>query len=257
MALNLAENLVEDAWQLHYQLAESLTSPLSKLLNVTIAMECISVGRVRWSEFLGTLKDPMLLCLADMPPLDGQLILEIQLPLAHQVVAKLLNSPLSKEKAASPPALTTAERVVLMQFVNLVLTAFTAEWKRIYPQVDTRFGALEDSAANLPKSYPNGTALLAEIELAMDVSTREKLRLCYPPDLLYAIQALPASPAKSDDKVRRSPIQPSSTSRSMSHAELLTAIEDLLEIYTHRIEGHLNQLEDKVDALSRKRGWRR
>ena len=63
MALNLAENLIEDAWQLHHQLAERLVALSSRMLNAAITMECTNIERVRWSEFLGRVKEPTLLCL--------------------------------------------------------------------------------------------------------------------------------------------------------------------------------------------------
>jgi flagellar motor switch protein FliM len=191
-----------------------------------------------------------------MPPLDGQVILEMHSLLALQVVTRLQNQISSKGEALVPRALTDVERITLMQFVNLVLTAFTAEWKQIYPKVDVDFGALADSVAKLPRTYLKGTALLADIELQIDGNAVGNLRFCYPPDLLYAIQSIPVLPAKSGHDATAPSPQPVSASPP-DNTKLLTAIEDLLETYVQRIEQRLSLLEEKVDALSKKRRGRR
>ena len=255
MALNLTENLIEDAWQLHHQLAERLTDPVSKLLKAKIEMECIGVEQIRWSEFLNFRKDRTLLCLINMRPLEGQLILEISPSVALQIVAQLLNYTVSKEEVATPRPLTSVERAILMQLVNLVLAAFAVEWKQVYPQVDIQFSALEDSPAKLSKAYPNGTALLADIEVEIDQRVQGNLRFCYPPELLRAIQSAPVSPPTSPAK-NSVEAMPSPVSKP-DVPELLSAIEDLFELYTHRVEQHLEMLEGKIDALSKKRGGRR
>ena len=249
MALNFAENLIEDAWQLHQQIAEQLVLPTSKLMKTEVAMECISVERIQWPEFLNTLKAPLLLCLIDMPPLEGHFILRIQPSLALHVTAKLLNYTLSKDEIAAPRALTHIEKITLMQFVNLILTTFTAEWRQVYPQVEVQFKTIADSVAKLPSSYLKGTALLTDIELVMDGQAHGVLRFCYPPDLVDSIQKASAPLAKSTD-------QTSPSSESIS-PELITAIDDLLQIYTQRIEERLDGLEKKIDLLSKRRGWRR
>ena len=45
MALNLAENPIEDAWQLHHQLAERLVALSSKMLNAAITMKALPISK--------------------------------------------------------------------------------------------------------------------------------------------------------------------------------------------------------------------
>ena len=249
MTLNLAENLIEDTWQLHHQISEKLALPTSKLMKTEVAMQCISVEKIQWPEFINTLSAPLLLCLIDMPPLAGQIILRIQPSLALHVTAKLLNYTLSEDEINAPRALTHIEKITLMQFVNLILMTFTAEWRQVYPQVEVQFKTIADSAAKLPNSQVKGTALLADIELIMGEITLGVFHFCYPPDLVDSIQKASAPLPKSVDQ-----IAPSSES---TNPELIAAIDDLLQIYTQRIEERLDGLEQKMDLLSKKRGWRR
>ena len=43
MNLNLADNLIEDSWQLHQQLAERLSNSVSELLGLDTTMSCAIV----------------------------------------------------------------------------------------------------------------------------------------------------------------------------------------------------------------------
>ena len=52
MNLNLADNLIEDSWQLHQQLAERLSNSVSELLGLDTTMSCAIVERIDGCDFL-------------------------------------------------------------------------------------------------------------------------------------------------------------------------------------------------------------
>ncbi len=123
----LAKDQIRSIHQLHTQFARHLTSSLSAYLRALVEVSLISVDQVSYIEFLKQASDPTLFCSLSMPPLHGNVAMEISPPLAFPVIDILLGGP------GKPPSetrsLTEIEMQIVEGFIKLALLGLKEAWR--------------------------------------------------------------------------------------------------------------------------------
>lgn len=205
----LAKDQLRSIHQLHTQFARHLTSSISAYLRALVEVSLISVDQIAYGEFLKQASDPTLYCSLSLPPLHGNIAMEISPPLAFPVIDILLGGP------GKPPletrSLTEIEMQVVEGFIKLALLSLKEAWRplvAIEPKLE--------STETRPQMLQLVAAGEAVVAIGFEVKVGEnpgKLNLCIPSMMLKMNRSLL-------DKQRRHP-----------HAEAMgSEIEKIAEI---------------------------
>ena len=238
MNLNLADNLIEDSWQLHQQLAERLSNSVSELLGLDTTMSCAIVERIDGCDFLDENVE-IVLCQIGLPPIQGELILAIPRRLSFWIVSQLLNY--SDVEEIGNRDLTKVEQISLMQFVNLIVVNLSEEWQQINSEIHARFDTLDVMGDELASRLQTCEVMLVGIETIVSQNIIENLWLCYTEDFVLTIQT--------EQERKREELDRQSRLRGDVRQDLVSTLEIVLESYTTRIESRLDKLEAKLDRV--------
>ena len=185
MNLNLADNLIEDSWQLHQQLAEQLSNSVSELLGLDTTMSCTVVEMIDGCDFLDENVE-IVFCQIGLPPIQGALILAIPRRLSFWIVSQLLDY--SDVEEISNRDLTKVEQISLMQFVNLIVVNLSEEWLQVNSEIHGRFDTLDVIGDELVSILQMGEVMLVGIETIVSQNIIENLWFCYTEDFVSPVQ---------------------------------------------------------------------
>ena len=186
MKLNLANNLIEDSWQLHQQLADRLSNSVSELLGLDTTMSCAIVERIEGCDFLDENVE-IVFCQIGLPPIQGELILAIPKRLSFWIVSQLLDY--SDTEEIGNRILTKVEQISLMQFVNLIVVNLSEEWQQINSEIHARFDTLDVTGDELANVLQTCEVMLVGIETIVSQNIIENLWFCYTESFVSTIQA--------------------------------------------------------------------
>ena len=185
MNLNLADNLIEDSWELHQQLAQRLSNSVSELLGLDTTMSCAIVEMIDGCDFLDENVE-IVFCQIGLPPIQGALILAIPRRLSFWIVSQLLDY--SDVEEISNRDLTKVEQISLMQFVNLIVVNLSEEWQQVNSEIHARFDTLDVIGDELVSTLQMGEVMLVGIETIISQNIIENLWFCYTEDFVSTVQ---------------------------------------------------------------------
>src|SRR3990170_4496422 len=115
---------------MHEGFGRNFGAVLSALLRSIVEVKLTSVDQLTYSEFVFSLENPTCFNLVNAPPLEGQLILDINLSLLYPIIDRLLGG--SSEQ--SPPIrrpLTEIELRLVSRITDLFLAELKHAWENV------------------------------------------------------------------------------------------------------------------------------
>ncbi len=137
---------------------------LSTYLRTTLHWILISVEQVLQEEYFASITQPTLLFVVEMQPLDGEMIMEMSLPLATAMVDRMLGgegSPIDK-----PRDLTEIEIQLLRNIASVMLKCLKEAWSGIL-EVNPTVTALSTSVTNVLEALYNEPVAVIGFEVRM------------------------------------------------------------------------------------------
>jgi flagellar motor switch protein FliM len=162
---------------MHEGFGRNFGAALSALLRTIVEVKLTSVDQLTYSEFVFSLENPTCFNLINAPPLEGQLILDINPSILFPIIDRLLGG----SATAPPPSrrpLTEIELRLVARITQLFLREMTHAWDGVLdlqPHVDR-----VESNPQLVQIIPaNEVVVLISFELTIG-ETRGMLNLCIP-----------------------------------------------------------------------------
>jgi flagellar motor switch protein FliM len=136
-----------------------------------------SVDQLTYSEFVFSLENPTCFNLINAPPLEGQLILDINLSLLFPVIDRLLGG----SSDAAPPArrpLTEIELRLVSRITNLFFAEMKHAWQNVL-ELDLSVDRVESNPQLVQIVPPNEVVVLISFEITIG-DARGMKNLCIP-----------------------------------------------------------------------------
>lgn len=150
---------------------------LSALLRTIVDLRLTSVDQLTYSEFVFSLENPTCFNLINAAPLEGQLILDINLSLLFPIIDRLLGGGSDPTPPARRP-LTEIELRLVSRITDLFCTEMKRAWETVL-DLDLAIDRVESNPQLVQIVPPNEVVVLISFELTLG-DARGMMNLCIP-----------------------------------------------------------------------------
>jgi flagellar motor switch protein FliM len=162
---------------MHEAFGRNFGAALSALLRTIVELKLTSVDQLTYSEFVFSLENPTCFNLINAAPLEGQLILDINLSLLFPIIDRLLGGG----NDAAPPArrpLTEIELRLVSRITDLFCKEMKHAWENVL-DVDLSIDRVESNPQLVQIVPPNEVVVLISFEITLG-DARGMMNLCIP-----------------------------------------------------------------------------
>ncbi len=171
---------------MHEGFGRNFGAALSSLLRNIVEVKLTSVDQLTYSEFVFSLENPTCFNLINAPPLEGQLILDINPSLLFPIIDRMLGGGTTAATAARRP-LTEIELRLVARITDLFLTEMRSAWMNVI-ELDLAVDRVESNPQLVQIVPPNEVVVLVSFELSIG-AVRGMMNLCLPFNTIERIGA--------------------------------------------------------------------
>ncbi|MFN8109663.1 MAG: flagellar motor switch protein FliM [Thermoleophilia bacterium] len=161
---------------LHETFCRVAQNQLSAQLRSLVEISVVGADQVSYGEFVRSMPFPTLICIVSMAPLEGNALIEVNLPLALSIIDRLVGGP--GVYRGRTRELTDIELALTRGLMEVVLSAFTEAWATVTP-AEFQLEATEMNPAFAQVAAPGDVAVLISFEVRVGTVSR-MLHLCVP-----------------------------------------------------------------------------
>ncbi|MEM9353788.1 MAG: flagellar motor switch protein FliM [Planctomycetota bacterium] len=162
---------------MHEGFGRNFGAALSALIRSIVEVKLTSVDQLTYSEFVFSLENPTCFNLISAPPLEGQLIVDINPSVLYRVIDRLLGG---KSESAPPVrrALTEIELRLASRVTDLFLREMSHAWENVL-ELEPKVDHVESNPQLVQIIPANEVVVLISFELTIS-ETRGMINLCIP-----------------------------------------------------------------------------
>jgi flagellar motor switch protein FliM len=161
---------------LHENFCRLAQTQLSGLLRAMVEIEVVSADQVSYGEFVNSMPVPTLINIVTMEPLEGNAVLETNLPIVFSIIDRLVGGPGTHRPKLRE--LTEIEHALLQSVTDVLLDALSEAWSNVVPVRFRKVGA-EMNPQFAQIVAPSDMVVLISFELRVGAATG-MLSLCVP-----------------------------------------------------------------------------
>jgi flagellar motor switch protein FliM len=162
---------------MHEGFGRNFGAALSALLRTIVELKLTSVDQLTYSEFVFSLENPTCFNLINAAPLEGQLILDINLSLLFPIIDRLLGGGSDPTPPARRP-LTEIELRLVSRITDLFCKEMKQAWENVM-ELDLAIDHVESNPQLVQIVPPNEVVVLISFELTIG-DARGMMNLCIP-----------------------------------------------------------------------------
>ncbi len=162
---------------LHEVFARNVGGALSGYLRSVVEVKLSSIVQLTYAEFTANLPTPTCFALVQAPPLEGQIILEVNPSIIFPIVDRLLGGGRSTTSIPDRP-LTDIEQKIVGKITELMLSQLKNIWSRI-KEIGFSLQEMESNPQYRQIVPPNEVVVLISFEISMGES-RGMMNICIP-----------------------------------------------------------------------------
>ncbi len=162
---------------MHESFGRNFGAALSALLRSIVELKLTSVDQLTYSEFVFSLESPTCFNLINASPLEGQLILDINLSLLFPIIDRLLGGGSDPATPQRRP-LTEIELRLVSRITDLFCNELKHAWENVV-ELNLSIDRVESNPQLVQIVPPNEVVVLSSFELAIGES-RGMMNLCIP-----------------------------------------------------------------------------
>jgi flagellar motor switch protein FliM len=156
--------------------ARLFSTYISGTLRAMCSAEVVSVEEIKYSEFVNSLPNPLILAVMRMPPMVGSVLLELSPDLSYAVISRLLGGKPDKDSVSR--GFTEIEMVLLERILRQFLPLFAESWEKV-AVVNATLDRLETSPQFAQIVAMNETVAIISMRVKLD-DAEGSLNICLP-----------------------------------------------------------------------------
>jgi flagellar motor switch protein FliM len=161
---------------LHDAFCRSAQTQLSGALRTIVEIEVMTADQVTYGEFVNSMPTPSLITIVTMEPLEGNAVVELNLPIAFSIIDRLVGGPGTHRPRVRE--LTEIEHALLQGVLETLLRGFSEAWSTVVPARFRRVG-VETNPQFAQIVTPSDMVMLITFELRVG-GQAGTLSLCVP-----------------------------------------------------------------------------
>ena len=162
---------------MHEAFGRNFGAALSALLRTIVELKLTSVDQLTYSEFVFSLENPTCFNLINAAPLEGQLILDINLSLLFPIIDRLLGGGNDSAPPVARP-LTEIELRLVSRITDLFCKEMKHAWENVL-ELDLAIDRVESNPQLVQIVPPNEVVVLISFEISLG-DARGMMNLCLP-----------------------------------------------------------------------------
>jgi len=169
---------------IHKEFSRQLALLLSAYLRLNMDVEVVSVDQLTYEEFTCSLPNPLTVCVLELNPLPGQIVMVISHEITFCIVDRMLGGPGTGDP--KPRELTDIEEALVKRVFEKISRTLETAWKGIFPVRSSVIGI--DTNAILPQLASSGEiTALTTLELQIADTQSGLLSICFPYPVLETV----------------------------------------------------------------------
>ncbi|RYL95335.1 flagellar motor switch protein FliM [Sporolactobacillus sp. THM7-4] len=176
-ALRFSKDQIRSLTRIHENYARLLTSYFSAQLRTYVQISVASVDQLPYEEFNRSIPSATVLNIIEAPPLDGNLIIEVNPNVAYAMLDRLLGGEGTSMNKIEK--LTEIETNLMKSLFEGSLGAFKEAWATVEEGLKPKFLEFETNPQFLQLVPPNETVIVISLSAAIGKSSG-MINLCLP-----------------------------------------------------------------------------
>lgn len=169
---------------IHKEFSRQLSLLLSAYLRLNLDVDVVSVDQLTYEEFTRSLPNPLTVCVLELNPLPGQIVMVISHEVTFCIVDRMLGGPGTGDPKARE--LTDIEEALIKRIFEKISRTLETAWKGIFPVRSSVVGI--DTNAILPQlASPGEITALTTLELQIADTQSGLLSICFPYPVLETV----------------------------------------------------------------------
>lgn len=161
---------------MHEVFCRGAQTHLSALLRTMVEIEVVTADQMAYGELVNSMPAPSLINVVSMEPLEGNAILEINLPIVFSIIDRLVGGPGTHRPRLRE--LTEIELALIQNVTDGLLRAFSEAWASVAP-VTMRAVATEMNPQFAQVVPPSDMVVVVSFELRVGAA-KGTMALCVP-----------------------------------------------------------------------------
>lgn len=124
-----SKDQIRTLYMLHESFARLLNTYLSTHLRTIVNVEVASVEQLTYQEFVQSLANPSVISILAVPPLKGNIIMEVNTEIAFAFIDRVFGG--EGKASIKPRVLTDIEETVMKRLVDTAMEHFRESWKNV------------------------------------------------------------------------------------------------------------------------------
>ncbi len=164
---------------LHEVFARNFSASLSAYMRTIVELKLVSVEQLTYSEFILSLPNPTCFNLLNAPPLEGELVMELNHSIVFPIIDRLLGGGQDASTVVVDRPLTDIEWSIIGGILGRALEQLSEIWTPIQEGIAFRVASHETNPQLMQIVAPNEPVVLICFELTMGESSG-MVNICIP-----------------------------------------------------------------------------
>ncbi len=246
-----SKDQIRTLYMLHENFARLLNTYLSTHLRTMVNVEVASVEQLTYEEFVRSLSNPSVIGVLAVPPLKGNVIMEINPSIAFAIIDRLFGG--TGESAMKVRVLTEIEEAVMRKIMNAAISGFKDAWENVI-NISPQLEAMETNPQFTQIVPPSDMVVIITLQVRVG-NVEGLMNICIPYLVLEPIMSkltttfwVAASVANKEDHPEQIEVlQRKIRNTSVQVAIELGSIDITIQEFLTLGFGDVLQLDTKVD----------
>ncbi|CAM5185819.1 Flagellar motor switch protein FliM OS=Ureibacillus acetophenoni OX=614649 GN=SAMN05877842_101480 PE=3 SV=1 [Ureibacillus acetophenoni] len=248
-ALRFSKDQIRSLTRIHENFSRLLTTFFSAQLRTYVQINVASVDQIPFEEFVRSIPNMTLINIFEVPPLDGNILMEINPNIAYSMMDRLLGG--TGSSYSNVDNLTEIEQKIMTNLFERSFDNLREAWDNIV-EIDPMLIELEVNPQFLQMISPNETVIVISLNTIIGETTG-MINICIPHVVLEPIiQNLSVQYWMQSNLKETSPEQSKVLEKSVKQAEIeliaeLGTTDITIEDFLYMSIGDVIQLDKKID----------
>ena len=171
-----SKDQIRTLYMLHESFARMFNTYLSTHLRTMVSVEVASVEQLTYQEFVQSLSNPSVISVLAVPPLKGNIILEVNTEIAFAYIDRVFGG--EGKVGLKPRVLTEIEEAVMKRFVTTAMNQLKESWSSVaefFPNLE----ATESNPQFTPIVPPSDMVVIITIQMKVG-DVEGMMNICIP-----------------------------------------------------------------------------
>ena len=245
-----AKDQIRTLFMLHESFSRLLNTYLSTHLRTLVNVEVASVEQLTYQEFVQSLANPSVISVLAVPPLKGNIIMEINTEIAFAFIDRVFGG--EGKTGLKPRVLTEIEEVVMKRFIDTAMRQLQEAWSTVV-EFSPTLEATESNPQFTQIVPPSAMVVIVTIQMKVG-DVEGMMNICIPYLVLEPIMSkltttywVASSVSKDDDPEQVKILQKKIKRTEVPFVVQLGSLDITINVFLTLGFGDVLQMDTKVE----------